>query len=158
MRKIEKQMNAAVNNRTSWSNSNTRVDRMGNRSEVYLHNNHIATVYDNGDLQLSSAGWETVTTKSRLNALLENFFGYTLRIFQHDFTWYVGDRNTPFFDGFTINRWPARGGPSAPFSFTLNPLILWHVTLRRIATNRKPPCLCFFLLRKCGSMLTHVII
>ena len=65
MRKIEQQMNNAVNNRVSWSNSNTRVDRMGNRSEVYLHNNHIATVYDDGDLQLSSAGWETVTTKSR---------------------------------------------------------------------------------------------
>ena len=97
-------MNAAVNNRVSWSNSNTRVDRMGNRSEVYLHNNHIATVYDDGDMQLSSAGWETVTTKSRLNALLENFFGYTLRIFQHDFVWYVGDRKPPFFDGFTINR------------------------------------------------------
>ena len=104
MRKIEQQMNAAVNNRVSWSNNNTRVDRMGNRSEVYLHNNHIATVYDDGDLQLSSAGWETVTTKSRLNAVLENFFGYTLRIFQHDFVWYVGDRKTPFFDGFTINR------------------------------------------------------
>ena len=158
MRKIEQQMNAAVNNRITWSNSNTRVDRMGNRSEVYLHNNHIATVYDNGDLQLSSAGWETVTTKSRLNALLENFFGYTLRIFQHDFTWYIGDRNTPFFDGFTINRWPARGGPSTPLSFTLTPLILWHVTLRRIATKSCRPGLCFFLLRKCGSMLTHVII
>ena len=104
MRKIEQQMNTAVNNRVSWSNSNTRVDRMGNRSEVYLHNNHIATVYDDGDMQLSSAGWETVTTKSRLNALLENFFGYTLRIFQPDFVWYVGDRKTPFFDGFTINR------------------------------------------------------
>ena len=106
MRKIEQQMNSAINNRTSWHNSNTRVDRMGNRSEVYLHNNQIATVYDNGDLQLSSAGWETVTTKSRLNALLENFFGYGLRIFQRDWTWYIGDsRQTDlFFDGYVIQR------------------------------------------------------
>jgi len=104
MRKIEQQMNNAVNNRVSWHNNNTRVDRMGNRSEVYLHNNLIAVVHDNGDLQLSSAGWETVTTKSRLNALLENFFGYGLRIFQHDWNWYIGDRNTPFFDGYTIVR------------------------------------------------------
>ena len=71
MRKIEQQMNSAINSKITWSKGNTRVDRMGNRSEVYLHNNHIATCFDNGDLQLSSAGWETVTTKSRLNAILE---------------------------------------------------------------------------------------
>ena len=106
MRKIEQQMNSAINNRVSWHNSNTRVDRMGNRSEVYLHNNQIATVHDNGDLQLSSAGWETVTTKSRLNAILDNFFGYGLRIFQRDWTWYIGDsRQTDlFFDGYVIQR------------------------------------------------------
>ena len=146
MRKIEQQMNSAINAKITWSKGNTRVDRMGNRSEVYLHNNHIATCFDNGDLQLSSAGWETVTTKSRLNAILENFFGYTLRIFQHNFDWYIGDRNNPFFDGYVIHRWSHTGSPLTPFFFTLtlNP----NASLHCVTHERRTFVVCFVALCK----------
>ena len=73
MRKIEAQMCHAVRQRYEFAKDNTAVsiDRSGERpvAEVRLHGNLIARIGD-GFMQLSSAGWETVTTKSRLNALL----------------------------------------------------------------------------------------
>ena len=105
MRKIERQMQAAIATRTNWSKSNTsvEVDSEG-FTDVRLHGNRIAQIEPNGDIILSSCGWDTVTTKSRLNAVLDVFLS-GCGIFQKDFTWYVGDLNTPFFDGFRITRW-----------------------------------------------------
>ena len=93
MRKLERQMNFAVSNKGNWSGSNTSVsyDKAENLSEVRLHGNLIAW-YDHNDqrLALSSAGWQTNTTKSRLNALLDEFVP-SMRIFQNDWTWYISD-------------------------------------------------------------------
>ena len=104
-RKIERQMQAAIATRTDWRKSNTSVsvDSEGFTS-VRLHGNRIAEIDPNGDIILSSCGWDTPTTKSRLNAILDVFIS-GCHIFQKDFTWYVGDLNTPFFDGFRIARW-----------------------------------------------------
>ena len=107
MRKIERQMQSAIcnlSNGQSWSKSNTRVEKddEGNIS-VYLHNNRITFVDKFGDLWLSSCGWLTNTTKSRLNAVLDTFL-HGASIFQKDFQWYVDDLQTPFFDGFKITR------------------------------------------------------
>ena len=104
MRKIEQQMQAAIATRSNWSKSNTSVsvDSEGFTS-VRLHGNRIAEIEPNGDIILSSCGWDTPTTKSRLNAILDVFVS-GMGIFQKDFTWYVGDLNTPFFDGFRISR------------------------------------------------------
>ena len=104
MRKIEQQMQAAIATRTNWSKSNTSVsvDSEGFTS-VRLHGNRIAEIEPNGDIILSSCGWDTPTTKSRLNAIVDVFLT-GCHIFQKDFTWYVGDLNTPFFDGFRIAR------------------------------------------------------
>ena len=104
MRKIERQMQAAIATRTDWHKSNTSVetDSEGYTS-VRLHGNRIAEIEPNGDIILSSCGWDTVTTKSRLNAIIDVFLS-GCHIFQRDFTWYVGDMNTPFFDGFRISR------------------------------------------------------
>ena len=102
MRKIEKQMASAIANRSNWSQSNTSVsiDNEGN-TFVTLHGNLIATIFNNGDMKLSSCGWQTVTTKSRLNAILDVFF-HNVRIVQKQFEWYIdGDS---FFDGYTIIR------------------------------------------------------
>ena len=102
MRKIESEMQAAIVERRDWSKANTSVtvDSEGN-TDVRLHNNLIATISNNGDLKLSSCGWETVTTKSRLNAVLDCFFN-NLTIFQKNFVWYIG--NDEFFDGYQIIR------------------------------------------------------
>ena len=102
MRKIESEMQAAIVERRNWSKSNTSVsvDSEGN-TFVTLHGNLIATIFNNGDMKLSSCGWQTVTTKSRLNAILDTFF-HNVRIVQKQFEWYIdGDS---FFDGYTIIR------------------------------------------------------
>ena len=76
MRKVEQQMNEAILNRKDFIKGNTSVenyitDTGAREAVVKLHGNHIATVGDT--LQISDAGWQTVTTKSRLNALLNEF-------------------------------------------------------------------------------------
>jgi len=104
MRKIEQQMQTAIRNRMNWSKSNTsvEVDSEG-YTDVRLHGNRIAQINPHGDITLSSCGWDTPTTKSRLNAVVDCFVS-GCGIFQKDFTWYVGNLNTPFFDGFKIIR------------------------------------------------------
>ena len=74
MRKIESQMCQAVQQNINWKNANTEVtiDKETNTSSVYLHGNLIATVTDN-DMTIYDGGWQSVTTKSRLNALCTEF-------------------------------------------------------------------------------------
>ena len=66
-------MNAAIAGRRNWSKDNTRVEVGKDCTFVYLHGHNIATISNEGDIRLSSCGWETVTTKSRLNAVLDCF-------------------------------------------------------------------------------------
>ena len=91
MRKIESQMCAAVQSNIDWKSGNTEVtiDKETNTSSVYLHGNLIATVTDN-DMTIYDGGWQSNTTKSRLNALLDEFVP-SMRIFQNDWTWYISD-------------------------------------------------------------------
>ena len=106
MRKIEKQMNFAISNKSNWSSSNTQVsyNENTNCSQVYLHGHQIAT-YDHNTqaLKMSSCGYETVTTKSRLNALLTEL-KTGCSVFQRKFKWYLcNDRNfVDFFDGMIL--------------------------------------------------------
>lgn len=69
MRQIEKEMVAAVRERRNWRKANTEVCRGEGVTRVYLHGNAIATFYDDGTRYFSLSGWNTVTTRSRLNAL-----------------------------------------------------------------------------------------
>ena len=100
MRQIERQMNEAILNGKDFFLSNTSVEHSFNSETqepeaiVKLHGNHIATVGDT--LQICDAGWQTVTTKSRLNALLDEFADGCY-VFQKNFDWFLGDR-----DGNTI--------------------------------------------------------
>ena len=92
MRQIETEMNQAIRNGHAWSKSNTCItyDPTNNMSaEVYLHGNHIATVTDNA-LTLFDGGWQSNTTKSRLNALINEFCdGTKTGVFQKNWTWFV---------------------------------------------------------------------
>ena len=90
MRKIESQMCQAVQANINWKNANTEVtiDQETNTSSVYLHGNLIATVTDN-DMTIYDGGWQSNTTKSRLNALCDYFCVDGEGVFQKDFTWYV---------------------------------------------------------------------
>lgn len=88
MRKIETQMIQAIQNNKTWSSGNTQVITEDNISKVYLHGNHIATVTDN-DMTIFDGGWQSNTTKSRLNALCTEFCVTGEGVFQKDFQWYV---------------------------------------------------------------------
>ena len=88
MRKIETQMIQAIQQNKNWSSGNTQVITEDNTSKVYLHGNHIATVTDD-NMTIFDGGWQSVTTKSRLNALCSEFCITGEGVFQKDFTWYV---------------------------------------------------------------------
>lgn len=83
MRKIEKEMNRAIDGGFDWAKDNTQVITVGALtthrsylSGVYLHGHHIANVYSNmaGDRRVTPnvntlSAWPTRTTMSRLRAL-----------------------------------------------------------------------------------------
>ena len=99
MRKLETRMNNAIRGRKNFSSSNTTVkttsffdnDIYCEESEVFLHGNHIATYnYDLKELSLYDGGWQSNTTKSRLNALLFEFAtGFS--VFQKNWEWFISD-------------------------------------------------------------------
>ena len=89
MRKIEKQMCAAVQSNKDWKSGNTEVvSQQDGVSIVYLYGNKIAEIGDDY-LTIFDGGWRTVTTKSRLNALCEYFCVDGENVYQKDFQWYV---------------------------------------------------------------------
>ena len=99
-------MNFALSNKSNWSGSNTTVtyNDSTNCSSVYLHGHQIATLDHNTNaVKLSSCGYETVTTKSRLNAILDEV-KYGCKVFQKQFDWFVSYNNQTqsFFDGMIL--------------------------------------------------------
>ena len=105
MRKIEEQMNTAIRYRRNWAGSNTMVRVSREVVEVFLHGNHIASVDTaTNQLQIFDGGWQSVTTKSRLNALLDEFADGA-RVIQRNYTWFLsdlGNRVTPFISGMKV--------------------------------------------------------
>ena len=99
-------MNSAIWSKTNWTGSNTTVITEDNESKVMLHGNHIATYnHTLKELELFDGGWQSNTTKSRLNALCYEFatgFG----VFQKNFNWFISDFSgtaKPFFDGAIVD-------------------------------------------------------
>ena len=88
MRKIETQMNNAISEGTDWKTANTRVETVDGVSFVYLHNNLIAEV-DDDSMKLYDGGWQSVTTKSRLNAILSEHGVTGESVFQKNFEWFI---------------------------------------------------------------------
>jgi len=108
MRKIETQMNRAIRTQANWAGSNTTVETSDNglQSRVLLHGNHIATYFHaDRELQIFDGGWQSNTTKSRLNALCDEF-AYGCGVFQKNWTWFVSNRlsgvTSQFFNGQTV--------------------------------------------------------
>ena len=93
-------MNFALSNRANWSKSNTSVvyNSNTNCSSVYLHGHQIATLDHNTQaLKLSSCGYTTNTTKSRLNAILDEI-DYGCKVFQKNWNWYFSSNNNQTVD------------------------------------------------------------
>lgn len=107
MRKIESQMNAAITAGIDWQNANTTVQTIDGVSFVFLHGNKIAEVGERF-LRLFDGGWQSVTTKSRLNAILQVHGMNGEGIFQKQFEWFVtlntcnGMATVPFFSSMRL--------------------------------------------------------
>jgi len=103
MRKIESQMNAAITAGKDFKSGNTQVVTISDVSFVYLHGNHIASV-GNNFIQLFDGGWQSVTTKSRLNAILAEHGLPGEKVFAKNFCWFVNQVGgaIPFFNGMRL--------------------------------------------------------
>ena len=107
MRVIERQMNAAIRDGRNWQSANTDVVIEDDLAKVFLFGNKIAEVGDTF-IRLFDGGHQSRTTKSRLNAILEEHGEPGDRVFQKDWTWYVrmntvqGLSTVPFFSSMRL--------------------------------------------------------
>ena len=96
----------AIQSNIDWKSGNTSVhfDSETGVSIVRLHGNKIAEVSDT-DMTIFDGGWQTTTTKSRLNALINEFCnGITDGVFQKNYEWFIRDNNATvdFENGYTF--------------------------------------------------------
>jgi hypothetical protein len=113
MRKIESQMCSAIQDGQDWQSANTTVvTQQDGVSFVYLHGNKIAEVTDD-TMTIFDGGYQSNTTKSRLNALCDQFCIGGEGVFQKNYKWFVrkfvgqlGDKKvfetTLFTNGYTF--------------------------------------------------------
>lgn len=85
MRKIEQNMMHAIRHGRAWRSANTATTRTLPHDSVqgvrvWLHGNQIALVPDDQEqpVLVTLAGWDTRTTRSRLNAILYPLCGATI--------------------------------------------------------------------------------
>ena len=109
MRKIERMMNQAITNKVDWKQDNTEVIYFSgtDASDVYLHGNLIARVGSHS-IELFDGGYQSNTTKSRLNAILQGHGLPGECVFQKQWTWFVnlktgnGIATVPFFSSMRL--------------------------------------------------------
>lgn len=93
-----------------------RMDKLSSyRTTVVENGDDLAVTYvstaivkRNGNkITLNSGGWETVTTKRKMNQAARQFaLGYS--VYQNKFKWYVATpkgETVPFYDGMTFDRY-----------------------------------------------------
>jgi hypothetical protein len=106
MRKIETLMNTAIaEGKSEWKLDNTRVVTVNEVAHVFLHDNKIAEVGE-GFIVLMDGGWQSNTTKSRLNAILDGNGLPGERVFQKNHVWQLRMSDgtvIPFFSGMRLN-------------------------------------------------------
>ena len=111
MRKVTIKASKALKNMEKMTSGNTRVsiesrsmgDDVQKVAVLYLHDNQIA-IFDGELLTLSDAGWQTVTTKERLNGVLDEF-GIKGGISQKDYKWY-----------FVAGHWESEATDANPYA------------------------------------------
>ena len=109
MKKITKEACEAFINGVPYNNSNTKVVLFNDFALMTLFNNYIAKrgTTDNANaVVLSDGGWESNTTKERLNGLLE-CLNAPFFIMQRKYVWYVtdGKKRIPWKSGYTVEHW-----------------------------------------------------
>jgi hypothetical protein len=64
--------------------NNTYLRLEGNAAKIKLHNTDVITLFPNGDTELNSGGWKTLTTRERMNA-----YGDGFSVKQENRVWYI---------------------------------------------------------------------
>jgi hypothetical protein len=66
---------------------------------IKLHNTYVVKINPNGTYTLNSGGWQTVTTKDRINKYSPRY------VFQKNYEWFVkiNDKTYPFIDGMVVS-------------------------------------------------------
>ena len=83
MRKITADAVRAFRNRQTFKRGNTEVKVFDNSVALYLHGNMLAEYAVDGGLYINDGGWQSNTTKERLNGLPN------VSIHQKNFQWYL---------------------------------------------------------------------
>lgn len=92
MRKITQEMVACFYSGIQKTKGNTSVVVDGNMTYMYLHGNQIASYnISNGEVTIWDGGWQTTTTKERLNGIIKRLDNY---INQSDWVWYINEWHT----------------------------------------------------------------
>ena len=104
-------MNNAISDSKNWKLANTEVtfDRESGHSRVYLHGNNSATIGENF-VTVTDAGYQTRTTKSRLNAIITEHCFEGEKLYQKRGEWFVKKQtvdgkdfeNIPFYGTYTF--------------------------------------------------------
>jgi len=85
------------NRETKKVGNNTYLVRVSPETiGVRLHNTVVVQIHNNGTYTLNSGGWQTVTTKARINEYCP------VRVNQRKHEWFVGDEDVPFYDGIVV--------------------------------------------------------
>ena len=97
-------MNKAITAGDNWKSGNTEVQTFNEVAHVWLHGNKIAEIGE-GWIRLMDGGWQSNTTKSRLNAILSEHGLPGERVFQKNFDWFVRMQDgscIPFFSSMRL--------------------------------------------------------
>ena len=94
---------ATLKHGETWKSANTMVEMFNEVAFVFLHGNLIAEIGE-GFIKLHDGGWQSNTTKSRLNAILSEHGIPGERVFAKNFEWFVSQEGgpIPFFSGMKL--------------------------------------------------------
>ena len=86
-----------------WTHRNSTVTLEGLTSVVY-HSTAVVQ-FDNDKIILNSGGWDTRTTKTRMNQS-SNHYGLGFEVYQVNYSWYVDYKGEtiPFMDMMRLKR------------------------------------------------------
>ena len=106
MRKVTEKCVKAFNENREVKSGNTIVSVETDYDDVtyvnmYLHGNCIAHKnLHTGEVSINNCGWESNTTKERLNGLIASIKGYKDTIYQKNWNWYWKEG-----ESFPSNKW-----------------------------------------------------
>ena len=92
MRKITEDSINAFRNKRNFNRQNMSVfySKSEDTSYMALHGTTIAIYkHFNGELSISNCGWESNTTKERLNGIIDTMTYGVKGIYQKDWVWYL---------------------------------------------------------------------